>query len=139
MRKRQKKRTAKVPPQTAEKLKIQKPLAVLIKFREGQTFGKTLRAIKQVVNLTALGGAITKIMKTREGHLLFEMKGGPKAIMNVYTLTKVVVDKTGIITGLVSNDHKEFLQKKRKNLIQNIKKNQCLSKNNYSHLMLLVF
>lgn len=76
-----------------------KPPAVLIKVADGGTFEETLRAVQTAVDPEALGVEVKKIVKTREGHVLVEMKGGPKAAGGAETLSKAVAEKAGESTG----------------------------------------
>lgn len=79
--------------------RISKPPAVLIKVVEGRSFEETLKAVQTTVDPEALGVEIKKITKTREGHVLVEMKGGPSAAGGAEALCKAVAEKAGERTG----------------------------------------
>lgn len=51
----------------------------------------------------ALGVEVKKISKTQEGHLLFEVKGGPNATADAATLSNAVSAKVRDITGPVAH------------------------------------
>lgn len=66
---------------------------MLIRVAEGETFDGTLRAVRSAVDPDELGVEIRKLSKTQGGHLLVEVKGGPKAAEGAAALAKAVTDK----------------------------------------------
>lgn len=90
------------PPRAPVRPRAQKPPAVLVKVKDGQTFEGTLKKIQEAVNPFELGVDVRRISKTQEGHLLFEVKGGPRAMVDAAALSQAVSSKAGDVAGSVA-------------------------------------
>lgn len=102
IRRRKKKMPPTNPLRAPVRTRTQKPPAVLVKVKDGQTFEGTLKAIQEAVDPFELGVEVKRISKTQEGHLLFEVKGGPKATADAAALSKAVSSKAGDFAGSVA-------------------------------------
>lgn len=79
-----------------------KPPAVIIRLKEGQTFAKTVAAVKSFVNPTELGAPVTKIRTSREGHAIFEFARTAKAHAAASKLSEEISKKLGESVGVAS-------------------------------------
>lgn len=74
----------------AKHLPVKTPV-VLVKARESATYVDIVRAVKLTVNSAELGVNISKMRKTRNGHLLLEIKSEDKSLTEVGVLKDAVV------------------------------------------------
>lgn len=94
---------ARAPPKTETSPRIPlKPPAVIIRLKEGQTFAKTVTAIKTFVSPAELGAPIAKIRATKEGHAIFEFARSAKAHAAATKLSEEIKQKLGESVGIAS-------------------------------------
>lgn len=86
-------------PRARDRPRPLKPPAVLIRVAEGETFDSTLRAVRSAVDPGEIGVDIKKVSRTQGGHLLVELKGGPKAADGAAAFSKAVEERTNGRTG----------------------------------------
>lgn len=77
---------------------LQKPPAILIKVPSGGTYAETVKTVKGAVNPKEIGVDIAAMRRTREGHLLLEVRGDDAAA-SAERLKDAVADRAGTQIG----------------------------------------
>ncbi|CAI6377807.1 unnamed protein product [Macrosiphum euphorbiae] len=85
-----------IPLRTGAK-HMAKPPAVLVKLAAGSSYADTVRAIRQnkEINLSELGGQVTGMRKTRDGHLLVELDKGAGSAVAAQKLSSAIATRLG--------------------------------------------
>lgn len=96
-------------PRVRDRPRPPKPPAVLIRVAEGKTFDGTLRDVRSAVDPDELGIGVRKLSKTQGGHLLVEIKGGPKAAALAKAVAEKEIGSTGEVVQLGTSQEVEVV------------------------------
>lgn len=101
-RRSKRRQTANSPATVASPRMPLKPPAVIIRLKEGQTFTKTVIAVKRFVSPTELGAPVTRIRTTKEEHAIFEFARSAKAHAAANKLSEEITQTLGESIGVAS-------------------------------------
>lgn len=103
------KEKTKPPPENAKKIKKPLPDSITVKPENGETYSDILKAIRQKVDINAIGSQVSSISESRNGEIIIRLKQQDKKREELVDAIKSNQGNRAAVRSLVSHDDLDLL------------------------------